>query len=338
MLLTQALEAFEVALSSGFSLGLKIEAPKSARTIEAYVGAVRRTLTASPVHWDHSEIAEWLGTWRKAQHALQLRGKLGRSKVALDIAGLRKFYHWAHATGLVSSNPMDSLQGVPAVRRLPRPIAAADLERIRDVCKITQDSPIATYRMRALVECFMNGLRRIETVRLDINNVWVESGTTLIQVRRKGGTERIIPLNHGVASYLLAYILEQHEPEWRSLLNPESEDAIAELFAVYSRWYNAVGQQLVGCPVFVHNGTRVLPNTINFWFRKLKQAAGVSRNWGPHSLRHAFATRLLNNGVDIRVVQELLSHATIAQTQLYTEVMSSTSAGAVQLLDAKGVF
>lgn len=338
MILATALDEFAASLRSGFALGLAIERPKSERTVEAYLGAVRRVLGTSPVPWNTEAVGEYLAIWRTTQHEEQLRGHISMSKVALDLAGLRKFYHWATVRKLVTRNPMEGLPGVPATRRLPRPIASADLERIRDACRITEQSPLATYRLRALVECFMNGLRRIETVRMDIHNVWLEAGTIQVRVRRKGGTERTIPLNHGVASYVLAYILQQHEPAWRTLLQPDAENPWEDLFRLYADWYDMVGQRMVGVPVFTSHGKRVSPNTINFWFRRLKHAAKVSRDWGPHSLRHAFATRLLNSGVDIRVVQELLSHATISQTQLYTEVLGTTSSSAVQLLDVKGVF
>ncbi len=204
-----------------------------------------------------------------------------------SISGLHKF---AQRTGLAPTNPTEELEPLRVGRRLPRALALEDVERI--LAQTLGGEPLQL-RDRALLElAYASGLRVSELLGLDLENIDFER--RLVVVIGKGDKQRIVPFG-GVA----ARSLERYLKIGRGKL-------------LHSRQLSAV---------FLNRFGRRL-SRMGFWKILFGYAsrAGLGVRVSPHVLRHSFATHLLSGGADLRIVQELLGHASVTTTQIYTEV------------------
>jgi site-specific recombinase XerD len=245
--------------------------------------AYRRTLTDLGHH-----LVDGGRGYRDAQR-VDLRGflfKVGRgrrsSTVARHISAIRTFYRWLLREGHIEHTLAEDLQPPRVSQRLPHVLSVAQADRVLD------DEASLSTRDRALLEVLYGaGLRVGEVSGLDVGDVDLRSG--VVRVRRgKGGKERRVPLGPpGVQA--VARWLEQR---------PATEQPALFLNA---------------------RGGRMAPRSIRRVVDGAGQAAGVS-GLHPHALRHSFATHLLDAGADLRGIQELLGHASLATTQRYTHV------------------
>jgi integrase/recombinase XerD len=263
-----------------------LAATRAPRTVEAY----RRDLT---------DLATWLGTRSLAaataeeiEHYLaELRAE-GRSAatIARRTAAARSFFRHLVLLGKRSDNPAAAVALPRKRRRLPRTLSPSEAERLIDAAAGT--SPRAL-RDRALVELLYGaGLRVGEAVGLGKTDVDLER--RLVRATGKGAKDRVVPLGRAAADALRRY-LSRGRPHLDRRRRPE-------LFL------NAHGGALTRAGVFL-----VL--------RKLAAKAGLDpERIHPHLLRHSFATHLLEGGADLRSVQEMLGHADLATTELYTHV------------------
>jgi len=206
------------------------------------------------------------------------------------LSAIRSFYRYLLQEGRVSADPTLDLSGPRVGRRLPKVLTLEEVERL--LAQPQGSSPLAL-RDRAMLEVlYATGLRVSELVSLDLQDVHLEM--EYVRCRGKGGKERIVPLGSMAVRALLAYLREG-----RPLL--------------------ARGRQTPA--LFLNRrGGRITRQ--GFW-KVLRQYAREARIKGtvrPHILRHSFATHLLERGADLRAVQEMLGHASIATTQIYTHV------------------
>jgi integrase/recombinase XerC len=209
-----------------------------------------------------------------------------RSSIARKLSSLRTFFRYLVREGWLEANPAEGLATPKLNRYLPRTLsvdeAAALMER-------GYGSGLLDLRDRAIFElCYACGLRVSELTGLDV--AAVDLREDLVRVLGKGSKERIVPLGRKAHQALVAYL------EARGL--PQGEE-----------------------PLFLNvHGGRLTPRSVqrNLKTRLLK--AGVLRDASPHSLRHSFATHLLDGGADLRAIQELLGHASLSTTQRYTQV------------------
>lgn len=231
------------------------------------------------------------------QHVRWLREerKLGEASVKRRLATLRIFFRWLEAEGAVPLSIFHRLGlGIRLPRRLPRALDALDLRRLLDA--VDPDHPAtkltghdALVMRTAVVILFATGLRVSELVSVRLDNVSV--GEASILVRGKGNRERRVYLSSGQALKALADYLAHRE--------------------------GVPGEEFL----FVRErGQRVSAQFVRARLRTLAISAGITRRVTPHMLRHTAATQLLEAGVDIRLVQRLLGHSSIATTQIYTQV------------------
>lgn len=219
--------------------------------------------------------------------AARMRSGASTSSIVRQLSCLRQFFAWATRERRLESDPMLDLEGPRRPRGLPGTLTADEVEALLGAPD--SDSPI-DLRDRALLETlYATGMRVSELTGLTLSRMNLGQG--VVRVLGKGGRERLVPL--GEASQ-----------------------------AAIERWLS-VRKQLkpTGDWVFVSKSGRMLSRQA-IWarIRQLALRAGIRQPVHPHRLRHSFATHLLDNGADLRVVQMLLGHADLATTQIYTHV------------------
>lgn len=214
------------------------------------------------------------------------------STVARKLASIKAFYRFLTAERYIRRNPAEVLEAASRGLHLPKVLSVQDVERLLDEPNL---GTLDGYRDKTMLELlYATGMRVSELVNVPVKNV--DMKMQYVIVMGKGSKERMLPLGRTALHYLEHYL---------SVVRPQllhgKPDAAAELFV--TGW---------GGPM-----TRERFYEIIVAYGK---SAGISKRVTPHMLRHSFATHLLNNGTDLRIVQELLGHADISTTQIYTHL------------------
>lgn len=219
---------------------------------------------------------------------------------ARKIATLRSFYKWANRCGYTSTNPMTLIRTPRQNKRLPKAITVEQVERLLSA---PSERDVLGRRDRAMLETiYSTGIRVSELVGLDIADLDLE--TESMHVRGKGKKERLVPLGTHALHAIRRYI-EMVESDPR-----------------FSRaWRSAVEAGGAGSPLFINkHGGRLSSRSVRRKLDKYLRESGLDPTISPHTLRHSFATHLLDNGADLRSVQELLGHQSLSTTQIYTHL------------------
>ena len=259
-----------------------------ARVLDLAAGSGR---PVAPAAWTR-ELLE------RALRDLHLRGHSAAS-AARALATWRSFSRFCVRRGLVERDPARGLPFPRLPQRLPRTLTAASLAESLD--RLAESGDPAALRDRALLEvAYSSGLRLAELVGLNRDDLDRAGG--LLRVRGKGRRERIVPLGAGAQSALERY-LESHRPAATGL-------ATAPILRARG-----------GAPVFVGpSGRRLSGRTVQRVVLRRLAAAAAGLGVSPHALRHSFASHLLDRGADLRAIQEMLGHRSLASTQIYTHV------------------
>jgi integrase/recombinase XerD len=212
------------------------------------------------------------------------------------VVAVRGFHRFAVREGLTPVDPSAAVHPPAPAKRLPKALPLFDIERILDAAG-APGTPLAL-RDRALLEVlYGTGARISEAVGLDRDDLDLEQGAVLL--RGKGSKERVVPVGSYARAAVEAYLVRGRPVLTAEL--PASRRAVPALFL------NARGGRL----------SRQSAWTV---LARAAERAGVHAEVSPHTLRHSFATHLLDGGADVRVVQELLGHASVTTTQVYTLV------------------
>ena len=221
--------------------------------------------------------------------SIQHSGK-SENSIIHSVSTLRKFFLFLKQENIIQNNPMLKIDTPKKAQHLPQVLSIDEVDRLLAVPDIKTDLGI---RDRALLETmYATGLRVSELVNLTGDNLHLDMG--FIQTLGKGNKERIIPIGDVAIDWLNIYLKQVRN----KLVKDSNEKHV---------FVNAHGRQLTRQGVW----------------KNLKQqvrAAGINKNVTPHTLRHSFATHLLENGADLRIVQELLGHADVSTTQIYTHI------------------
>lgn len=217
---------------------------------------------------------------------------LASSTVARKLASIKAFYRFLTAERYIRRNPAEVLEAASRGLHLPKVLSVQEVERLLDEPNL---GTLDGYRDKTMLELlYATGMRVSELVNVPMKNV--DMKMQYVIVMGKGSKERMLPLGRTALHYLEHYL---------SVVRPQllhgKPDAAVELFV--TGW---------GGPM-----TRERFYEIIVAYGK---SAGISKRVTPHMLRHSFATHLLNNGTDLRIVQELLGHADISTTQIYTHL------------------
>jgi integrase/recombinase XerD len=217
---------------------------------------------------------------------------LGATSAARTIVAVRGFHKFAVRDGLTTTDPAASVKPPAATKRLPKALPLSDVEAILEEAGAAGTT--LALRDRALLEVlYGTGARISEAVGLDVDDLDLVDGTVLL--RGKGNKERLVPVGSFAREAVTRYLV-RGRPE-----------LVATGRGTPALFLNARGGRL----------SRQSAWTV---LTKASQRAGVTREVSPHTLRHSFATHLLDGGADVRVVQELLGHASVTTTQVYTLV------------------
>ena len=214
---------------------------------------------------------------------------LAPSSVSHNISTLKTFYNYYVKVGKISVNPTDALKSPKLGTHLPVYLTEEEVNRLLDI----EVKDAFSARNKAILEVmYGTGLRISEVINLEFKNIDVED--CIVRVMGKGSKERIIPIND-VAINALNNYLENYRP---SMLKGDINNYL---------FLNNHGKQMTRQGVF----------------KMIKQEClikGIKKDVSPHTLRHTFATHLLQNGADLRIIQELLGHSDISTTQIYTHL------------------
>jgi integrase/recombinase XerD len=261
---------------------------------EAYQHSVLQTLAAlenwlarrnlTPEETGTAELAEFLGVRRKEG--------LCPSSIRLTTVHLKIFHRWLAATGRAPMDPAEPLSASKVDRQLPSTLSAAEVGALLD--GIPVDDPLGS-RDRAILELFYSsGLRLAELCAARLE--WMDSDEGFLRVTGKGKKTRLVRIG-GKAQAAISDYLAKARPK---LVKAKTSSHI-----------------FLGI-----RGVPLTPERIRQIVRKRAEMAGIGVRVHPHMLRHSFATHLLEGGADLRVIQELLGHADISTTQIYTHVSS----------------
>ena len=216
--------------------------------------------------------------------------RLSGESVYLEIAALRAFYRFAENEKLLSSNIAENLSLPRRWKRLPKSLTSQEIEKL--LMPENPETPQSLCDQAILELAYASGLRLAELRGVRLEQLHLEAG--FINVIGKGNKERVLPLGKKAVAALERYI-SVGRPK---LVTPRSP---ANVF-------------------LTKRGTPFAAVTLWLRIKQRVRRAGIARNVTPHMLRHSFATHLLENGADLRIIQELLGHATIATTEIYTHV------------------
>jgi len=241
------------------------------------------------------------GFLRALRHGDEDHPPLGAGSAARAVVAVRGFHRFAVREGLARVDPAATVHPPAPPRRLPKAIAVEEVAALLDAAG-AEETPLAL-RDRALLELlYGTGARISEVVVLDVDDMEVDrpdeagaGGAGLVRLAGKGGKQRVVPVGRLARQALSAYLVR-------------SRPALA-----------AAGR---GTPALFLNarGGRLSRQSAWTVLRAAAARAGLSARISPHTLRHSFATHLLDGGADVRVVQELLGHASVTTTQVYTLV------------------
>ncbi len=279
-------EAVSVAIIDRFLDALWMERGLSQNTLQAYrsdLYAFSKWLSANSRRIEEARNSDVL-------QYLAVQGTRSARTSARRLSSLRRFYEYLLREGEISSDPVVDIESPRIGRPLPKSLTEEEVELL---IAAPDTKTVRGTRDRAMLEVlYATGLRVSELVSLKITQLNLRQG--VIRVFGKGNKERLVPLGEEAVAWLEAFLQDGR----KTLLKQGNSDV-----------------------VFPSNRGRQMTRQ-TFWYaiKNYSLKAGIKKELSPHVLRHAFATHLLNNGADLRVVQMLLGHSDISTTQIYTHI------------------
>lgn len=274
-------------LIGDFSYYLRMERKLSPNTVASYTSEVRNFLQSSgiaPEQVGSGDIADYLGS---------RYGRMSKRTQSHILSSLRSFYDYMIMEKLASENPCDRVDTPKLGRYLPDVLS---VEEVTAIIESVKTADVKGIRDRALLEILYGcGLRVSEACGLKISHVYLEDG--FVRVVGKGDKERLVPLGQMAADAFRAYME----------VRPDAAAPVYDDIAFLNRF----GKPLSRVSVF---------NMI----KKQAIAAGVDKEISPHTFRHSFATHMIENGADLRIVQDMLGHESVLTTEIYTHIDTRT--------------
>jgi integrase/recombinase XerD len=285
---------------TGYLEHLTVERGLSGNTLVAYRRDLARYVAflaargiGDPGCVREEQVTDFLAAIRTGEDG---QAPLAASSAARTVVAVRGFHRFLLLEGAVPADPADQVRPPSAPRRLPKAIGVDDVERLLDAAGLAGTA--AGLRDRALLEVlYGSGARISEAVGLDLDDLDLAQGS--VRLRGKGGKERIVPIGRPAVTAMGSYLVR---------VRPD------------------LARRGHGTPAVFLNlrGGRLSRQSAWAVLQVAAERAGLAAHASPHTLRHSFATHLLEGGADVRVVQELLGHASVTTTQIYTKVTADT--------------
>jgi integrase/recombinase XerD len=267
---------------------LKLERGLSPNSVAAYEQDLQRLKTYMDahgidlVHATHSDLQAFLYDTFKSMSSVRTQARL--------IAGVHSFYRFLIYHNYIEQDPSELLESPKKEHYLPQVLSLDEIDSM--IAQIDMSKP-ESHRNRAIIEIlYGSGLRVSELVNLRLSDIYRQEG--FMRITGKGSKQRLVPISP-VADKWLSYWLEDRS---KLDIKPEFSDIV---------FLNRYGRQL----------TRAMIFTI---IKMLAKQADIHKTISPHTLRHSFATHLLQNGADLRIIQDLLGHEDITTTEIYTHI------------------
>lgn len=268
---------------------LKLEKASSPHTIDAYMRDLDKFL-----RYIKDEGLDFLSIRLEDIHgfsALMYDIGIAPTSLARILSGVRSFYHFLVLSDVLDTNPTELLEFPKKPQHLPDVLAVEEIDAIESVIDLSQQEG---QRNKAIVETlFSCGLRVSELVNLKISNLYLDD--EFIKVEGKGSKQRLVPISEKAIHELRLYFIDRNQ----LTIQPEYQDY-----------------------VFVsHRRKKPLTRVMVFLMIKdLVEKTGIQKTVSPHTFRHSFATSLLEGGANLRAIQAMLGHESIATTQIYTHI------------------
>lgn len=275
-----------------FKLYIEVEKNFSTHTVKAYFSDVLGFLIwlneINLQDVSHKLVREYLLFIQKFSYS--------KTTTARKIASIRTFFRYLYREKVVNINPVSGINSPKRGKNLPKFLTEYEIDKILNNIKI--ETP-AGYRNRTILELlYATGMRVSELSGLNFGDLNLENNE--IRVLGKGQKERIVLVSTRAKDFLFTYVKTA-----RYMICPEKKDEkISEI-----------------SPVFINKtGYRLQPQSVRLAIKDVVEKIKLPKEVTPHVFRHSFATKLLENGADLRIVQELLGHSSISNTQIYTHV------------------
>ena len=273
-------------LLTDYEFYLRIERAMSRNTVSSYCSDVEKFMS-------------FVGGEVRTAGPREIETFIGNDKIskrsqARRLSALKSFFKWLMMEGMIEENPCDMTDAPKLGTYLPDVLSVEEVEAVMEAIDTSTHLGL---RDRAIIETLYGcGLRVSEAVGLRISNLYLDEG--FIKVQGKGSKERLVPIGDMAADAIMAYLeVRETFPYERN-----NDDVL---------FLNRYGKSLSRVSMFKTVKTAVL-------------LAGIRKEVSPHTFRHSFATHLVENGADLRVVQEMLGHESITTTEIYTHIESAT--------------
>ena len=267
---------------------LKLEKGLSTNSVEAYLIDYQRLARyceahkIDVVHATFDDLQAFVFDISKEIISVRTQARL--------IAGIHSFYRFLLYHNYIEQDPSELIETPKKELHLPDVLSTEEIDRM--IAQIDM-SKSESHRNRAIIEMlYGSGLRVSELVNLQLSNIYLQEG--YMRITGKGSKQRLVPISPVAIEWFAYWLQDRNSLD----IKPEATDIA---------FVNRYGRQL----------TRAMIFTI---IKRLAEAAGIQKNISPHTLRHSFATHLLQNGADLRIIQQLLGHESISTTEIYTHV------------------
>ncbi len=280
------------AYLKGFKAYLQLERSMSDNTVEAYLHDVG--MLRDHIHDSYKGVGVESVELEHLQSLMAAIFDLGLSAAtqARVLSGVKSFFRYLTLEEVVKKDPTELLDAPKQKRALPHVLSIEDIDKI--LAAIDHSTPEGTRNHAILETMYSCGLRVSEVISIKLTNLYLDVG--FIKVIGKGNKERLVPIGDNAVKHIMLY--RDHVRSHLAFIRSDSEDIL---------FLNRRGSSLSRVMVFLI-------------LKELAQKAGIDQDVHPHTLRHSFATHLVERGADLRAVQEMLGHKSITTTEIYTHL------------------
>ncbi len=274
-----------------FSAHLKVEKSLSPNSVEAYLHDVR--LLTQYLEVENKTVEPEDLQLQDFEHFLAYLHDMGlndRSQARI-ISGLKAFYKYLVNDEFIKDDPTVLLEGPKLSKKLPDTLSYEEIEKLLQALDLSKDENV---RNRAMLETlYSSGLRITELINLRISHIYEDVG--FIRVIGKGNKERLVPIGNDALKHINLY-----------------REHVRNKMTIHPKYSDMLFLNRRGVPI-----TRVMVFIV---IKKLAEITGLNKTISPHTFRHSFATHLIEGGADLRAVQQMLGHASITTTEIYTHL------------------